>query len=214
MHNYRGSASFRTSLLDAGERDKAKAWRKVGATFAAPEPRGNAASTDQVVVALAYSLDGGATSTQAAQQTVSLAQGRVLELDAALAGNAATSRWLQLKIDWSSVVDWAPVLTSVWAEYELLDAPARRRRWSFKVHARDATVERAGGKHPRTGRQLAADLWTAWQNGATIPFKDVDHDADPVTRQVRIVGISEAIPKPADAARWGDSVVSLTLVEV
>ena len=214
LHNYRGSASFRTSLLDAGERDKTKAWRKIGATFAAPETRGNAASADQGVLTLSYSLDGGATYVQDAQQTVALAQGRILELDAALAANAASSRWLQLKVDWSSVVDWAPVLTSTWAEYELLDAPARRRRWSFKIHARDATIERSGITHPRTGRQLAADLWTAWQNGATVPFKDLDHDADPTTRQVRIVGIAEEIAKAADAARWGDATLSLTLVEV
>ncbi len=47
-----------------------------------------------------------------------------------------------------------------------------------------------------------------------MPFKDVDHDAAPNVRQVRIVGIAEEVAKPADAGRWGESIVALTLVEV
>ena len=106
------------------------------------------------------------------------------------------------------------VLTGLWAEYELLDAPARRRRWRFKVHARDATVQRDGTLATRTGRQLAADLWAAWEAGATVPFRDLDFDATGTTYQVGIVGIAEEVPKPADGGRWGEAVLALTLVEV
>src|SRR5215213_3057898 len=36
-HNYNASGEWKSALLDAGERDKLKAWRKVGCSFAAPE---------------------------------------------------------------------------------------------------------------------------------------------------------------------------------
>jgi hypothetical protein len=121
---------------------------------------------------------------------------------------------VQLRTTWTSVADWAPVLTGLWAEYELLDAPARRRKWRFKVHARDGAVERDGAVSTRTGRQLAADLWAAWEAGATVPFRDLDFAATGVTYQVRVVGIGEEVPKPTDGGRWGESVVVLTLVEV
>jgi hypothetical protein len=143
-HSYNTAGSFRTSLLDAGERDKVKAWRKIGCAFAAPDVRGNAASADAVTVALAYSLDGGKTFTTAVSTAVSDPAGRTLDLEASLANAAAVSRFLMLRVSFSSVLDWAPVLTGVWAEYELLDAPAKRRKWSFKIHAREAAVQRDG----------------------------------------------------------------------
>ena len=129
------------------------------------------------------------------------------------ASGVAVGTFLQIRVQWTGVDDWAPVLTGVWAEYELLDSPARRRKWRFKVHARDGTVGRDGQVVPRTGRELAADLWTAWQVGQTVDFRDLDFDATAATYQARIIGISEEIPKPSDAARWGESVISLTLVE-
>lgn len=214
-HSYSLSGSYRTSLLDVGERDKLKAWRKLGCTFAAPEPRGNPDTTDpSVTVALAYSLDGGSTFVIAATETLSSQTSRTIDLEAGLASDAATSRFLQLRVTWSGVTDWAPVLAGIWAEYELLDTPARRQRWACTVRARDATVERDGSLHPRGGRQLATDLWAAWRGGTTIPFKDVDFDVTGVTHNIRIVGITEEVPKPADAADWGESVVHLALVEV
>ncbi|HEY7035082.1 MAG TPA: hypothetical protein VH482_27325 [Thermomicrobiales bacterium] len=213
-HNYNGAGDWSSSLLDAGERDKNKAWRTIGCTFAAPEIRGNAASNDAVTVALAYSTDGGKTFTTAASTSVNDPTNRTLDLEASLANAAAISRFLMLRVSFSSVSDWSPVLTGAWAEYELLDAPAKRRKWSFKVRASDATVQRDGTIAARTGRQLAADLWAAWSAGATVPFKDVDYDATAATSQVRIVGIAEEVAKPSDGGRWGESTVALTLVEV
>src|SRR5262249_24419844 len=88
-HNYNGVGTWSSSLLDAGERDKNKAWRKIGCTFAAPEIRGNAASGDSVTVALSYSTDGGKTFTAAASTSVSDPTNRTLDLEANLVSAAA-----------------------------------------------------------------------------------------------------------------------------
>lgn len=135
-------------------------------------------------------------------------------LDADIAAAGASSRFLMIRLNWSNVTDWAPVLVGLWCEFEVMDSPARRRRWNLQVAARDQTVDRAGAVLSRTGRQLIAELWSKWQGGTTLAFRDSDYDADPVERTVRIVGISESAPKPADHGRWGDSIVSLQLVEV
>ncbi len=112
------------------------------------------------------------------------------------------------------MIDWAPVLVGIWAEFEQLDAPARRRRWQFTVTAADQVIDRDGTALTRTGRQLIAELWNAWQTGTTLPFRDIDFDADATERRVRITGISEVVPVPANAGMWGQSAVRLTLVEV
>ena len=172
------------------------------------------ASTDAVTVHLEYSTDAGATWLVAETRTLT---GNTLpnsnfSLESALSG--AISRFIMLRVRWESVSDWAPVLVGVWAEFEVMDSPARRRRWSFRVQARDQVVDRDGSPLARTGRQLVAELWGAWEQGAPLPFRDQDYDADPVERAVRIVGISETVPAPADAGRWGDAIVALQLVEV
>lgn len=211
-HNFNSAGTFKTSLLDAGERDALKGWRKIGAAFAAPEIRGNGGSVDSVTVSLAYSIDGGATFTTAVSTAVSNPASLTLDLDAALAG--VTSRFLQLRVSWSSVSDWAPVLVGVWAEYELLGSPAKRRRWRMKVSPRDNVVQRDGAIDARTGRQQIADLWASWSNGNTVAFRDVDYDGTTTQYNVRIIGISEEIERAGDQGRWGDSTLTLTLVEV
>jgi hypothetical protein len=203
-----------TSMIDAGERDKSRAWRKVGATFATPHILGNPASTDGVTVQLDWSTDAGATWTTAATHTASantLAENS-FEIAAALTG--AVDPWLMLRVRWSSTFDWAPVLTGLWAEYEVMESPARRRRWSMTVQAEDQVVDRDGATLTRTGRQQIAELWSHWQAATPLPFRDLDYDADPVERQVRIVGIAESVPAPHQAALWGQSAITLTLVEV
>lgn len=213
---FSGNAEFITSMIDAGERDKSKAWRKVGAVFAAPEKRGAGASVDPLNVWLDYSIDGGGTWQNVAFRNITantLASLNVT-LDADIASNAAVSRFLQLRVRWSSVLDWAPVLAGVWAEFELLDSPARRRRWQFTVTAADQLIDRDGSQLTRTGRQLIAELWASWQTGTTLTFRDLDYDADPTERRVRIVGIREVVPVPANAGKWGQSAVTLTLIEV
>jgi FlaG/FlaF family flagellin (archaellin) len=213
-HAYATTGSFVTSLLDAGDRDADKSWRAIGATFAAPAIRGNPASVDGVTVTLSWSIDAGETWTVAASANVSDPTQRTLTLRADLPSNAAVSRFLQLKVTWLSVADWAPVLTGLWAEHATLDAPARRRRWTFGVMARDGLVRRDGSVSSKTGRQQIADLWSAWSANQTIALKDIDYDSDPVTRQVRVVDIEETVTRSSDASRWGEASVRLGLVEV
>ena len=212
-HALSAGGSYVTSLLDAGERDREKAWRKIGATFTSPEPLGDPASTDPVTISLDWSADAGATWTAAASRAVLPTDGAV-DLLAAIASDAAVSRFAMLRVTWTDVIDWAPVLTGLWIEFEALDAPARRRRWEMAVLAHDQVVRRDGGLVSQTGRELIASLWTAWEAGTPLPFRDIDHDADPTERRVLIVGIRERVARPADAGETGDAVVELTLVEV
>lgn len=219
-HDYSGGTSYYvTSLIDAGDRDKDKAWRKVGAEFASPDLAGNPASANAgLSLVVQYSIDAGQTWILAASDLVVPGANTLPNnnrvLVASIGANAAVSRFLMLRVRWIGQTDWAPVLVGLWAEFEMLDSPARRRRWQFTVQAQDEVVDRSGDGLARTGREQIAELWNHWQQGTTMPFRDLDHDADPTERQVRIVGISEQVPLPHQAGLWGQSMVSLTLVEV
>jgi hypothetical protein len=129
------------------------------------------------------------------------------------------------------VDDWAPVLGGIWVESEdateyalgeaaqaayeaeLAAEGVLRRRWELTVEASDRNVTRSGAADAKTGRQAITALWDAWELGTEVNFKDVDHDADPVTYLVSIAGIEEKAAKPSDSARWGESTVSLVLEE-
>lgn len=210
---YAASGAWTSSLLDAGDPTRDKAWRAAGASFAQPAHRGKADSGDSVTIALEYSLDGGATWTTAASQSTTAAGTRTFALQSAFAA-IPVSRRLQLRVSWSSVSDWAPVLVGVWAEFETLDNAPNRRRWELVIAAGDRRVRRDGQLDAQTGRQKIAALWDAWEARATLAFKDIDNDADPVDYSVRIEEIEESAAKPNDAGRWGESRVALTLAEV
>lgn len=212
LRTYASDGEWVTALLDAGDPANVKGWTEVGAIFATPEVRGNAGSTDAVTVALDYSIDAGASWTEVDAESPASASNRLVVLSAPLAG--VTSRHLQLRVRWSGVLDWAPVLSELWAEWVVDDRAAPRRRWEIKVAARDKQLRRDGSLDPQTGRQQIAALWAAWQSGETVSFRDIDYDAAPVEREVRIVGIGEETAKPGDAGRWGQGVVGLSLVEV
>jgi hypothetical protein len=209
-------AHYASSLIDAGERDKPKAWRKIGAVFATPEHPGNPAATAGHAIALDYSTDGGGTWSTGPTHTVTANTLPALNtsLERSLVNAAAVSPFLQLRVRWAGGLDYAPILVGLWAEYELLDAPARRRRWSFTVQAQDQVLDRDGDQLTRTGRQIIGELWDHWQAGATVPFRDIDYDAAPVERQVRIIGIQEHVPLPHQSGLWGQSTIALTLVEI
>ncbi len=210
---YASSGAWTSSLLDAGDPTRDKAWRAVGASFAQPTNRGKADSSDSVTISLEYSLDGGASWTTAASQATAAAATRVFTLQSAFAAIPA-SRCLQLRVSWSSVSDWAPVLVDVWAEFETLDNAPNRRRWELVIAAGDRRLRRDGQLDPQTGRQKIAALWDAWEARTTLVFKDIDNDADPIDYSVRIEEIEETAAKPNDAGRWGESRVALTLAEV
>ncbi len=209
-----GTSEYRTSLLDGGERDRVKVWRRIGAVFASPEQRGNPASIAPVTLTLSYSTDGGRSWTTAASSLVTDPLQRTSEITTQFTSGQVVGRFVQLRVSFGNVVDWSPALVGLWADYEVIDAIPRRRRWNLKIRARDRTVRRDSTVDPRNGRTIAADLWDAWTDSATIPFTDLDFTATGVTHQVRIASISEEIPVPADAASWGDSVVSLVVIEV
>ena len=122
--------------------------------------------------------------------------GRVHDLGGPITGTIPESRYLQVQVAWDSVSDWAPTLAAISIEYERL-GETKRRRWQIGVIAQDRIVERDGGRHLRSGAEIVADLWQAWETGATVPFRDVDYDADPTERRVRVIGLSEQIPTPS-----------------
>jgi hypothetical protein len=213
-HSYRSQGSYRTSLLDAGAPNEGKAWRAIRALFASPEPRGNQASADSLTLTLRYSTDGGATWTDAATTVVANPATRVLDLGGALTGPLQESRYLQVEVAWSSVSDWAPVLTAIAVEYERLGESARRRRWQIGVTARDRIIERDGSRHLRTAAEIVADLWQVWESGSTVAFRDVDYDANPVERRVRVIGLSEQVAAPSNPTNIATSQATVTLLEV
>ncbi len=213
LSTYASAGAWTSSLLDGGDPTRDKAWRAVGATFAQPANRGKSDSVDSVTIALEYSLDDGLTWVTAASQNTTAAATRTFTVQSAFA-TIPSARHLQLRVSWTSITDWAPVLTAVWAEYETLDNAPNRRRWELTVDAGDRNVRRDGQLDNQTGRQKIVALWDAWEARATLIFRDVDNDTDPVDYRVRIEEIDESVTKPSDAARWGESRVAITLAEV
>ena len=61
LHTYATSGEWVSSLIDGDDPTADKAWTRIGATFAAPDDRGNTASVDSVSFPLEYSIDGGLT---------------------------------------------------------------------------------------------------------------------------------------------------------
>ncbi len=210
---YAASGEYLTSLLDGGERDQPKVWRQAGAVFAAPDEGGPPPVSAPVTVQLQASLDAGASWLPIA--TRSIASGdRNVTISGAIPASAPGSVFVQLRVTWAGVSGVAPTLAGLWAEYEPLDIPTRRRRWSLTVMARDGLVERDGGRHDRDDATQIDDLWDAWATGTTVDFRDIDFDRGGDTSRVRITGIDEQVPRPADSARYGDAVVRVNLVEV
>ncbi|MFT4040917.1 MAG: hypothetical protein QM692_22230 [Thermomicrobiales bacterium] len=177
VHTYAPSGAWTSSLLDAGAPDRDKTWRAIGAVFAAPAQRGNAASSDGITVALEYGLDDGATWQTAASAATTQVTRRGVALqssfEVAFAG-LPTSRRLQLRVSWSSIADWAPVLVDCWAEYTVQENAPPRRRWEFTIAATDRRPRRDGALEARTGRQRSAALWDAWEGGRTLAFQEAD----------------------------------------
>jgi hypothetical protein len=209
-----GTAEYRTSMLDGGERAARKSWRRIGAAFAAPEQRGNSVSAAPVTLSLSYSTDGGRTWVSAGSSVMSDPAQRVADLTADIGDQGALSRFIQLRVSFSGVVDWSPALVGLWAEYEAIDLAPRRMRWQLTVRARDRAIQRDGSVDPRSGHLMAGDLWEAWSGAQPLTFTDLDRDQTGRTHAVRIAAINEAIPAPADAAHWGESLVAMELVEV
>lgn len=201
------SGELTTALWHARDPDREKSWLRVGAEFVTP---GAAGSFPACTVALDYTLDG-ATWTTAGSAAVTGGAARTLAW-ALPAGTA--SKWLGLRYRLGDVSSGAPTLAALWAEHRALETLARRRHWTLDLLAADATVARDGVPDPRAGAAIAADLWAAWEAGATLAFRDIDYDLTPTARNVRIAGLEEAVAAPADAGRWGESRLRVRLIEV
>lgn len=206
----RDSYTVITSLFDAGERDTEKAWRRVAVELAWPDSRGSA---DSVMVAVSYSINGGYTWTALNSANIAGNGARTYTVAGDLAASAR-SNWLQVKVEVTSILDWAPVVVGVWCEFQAIDGAARRRKWKFAIQCKDAVVLRDGTVDTAGARVLANRLWSAWDGGGVVTFRDVDYDLTVVEYTARIVGIRELIPKPQDAGGFANGLVELVLVEV
>jgi hypothetical protein len=194
--------SVTTPLLDAGEPERRKHWRRAGVELARTDgqPVGNWSAQ------LAYSTDGGASWTNA---------GTATSITSRLAGLSApldvegTAILLRITLTQSSGLP--PFITAIWVEHTTLD-DTTRRTWQFKVAARPRAVNRAGALDPRTAQQTRDALWTLWQAADPIPFGDIDAAPE---RDVRITSIREEVPKPAAMSDAGaSSLIELILTEI
>jgi hypothetical protein len=205
----RASYELITALMDAGERDLDKVWRRAGVELATPDDR---ATSDAVTVALSYSVDGGATWTAIDSATLDDDSSRLVSIGGSITARPK-GRFLQLKLAVSSVSGWCPVVLGLWAEHETMDLPTRRRRWKFAAVCADRVVKRDGSVDQTGSRDLASALWDAWDDGSTLAFTDVDGGS----LTVRIAGIREMIGRVAEIgvpSGSANSDVELTLVEV
>ncbi len=203
---YRQSMTLTSSLLDGGERDLEKVWRKVGAIFGWPDDR---SGQDPVQVTVRYSVDAGQTWNDVATGQLQPVD-RSVEVTGSIE-KVESSRFIQLQVSVEGVSDWAPVLLGMWAEHETLDLPVRRRRWRLTIQCRDTLVRRDGTPSEHDARTIADQLWSLWESGAITSFRDVDQN-DEYT--VRIAGIREVVPSPGRLDMDASSEIELTLVEV
>jgi hypothetical protein len=206
---YRESMTLTSSLLDGGERDLEKVWRKIGAIFAWPDER---IGTSPVTARIQYSVDGGQNWETAAEASISPGD-RTAQVSGVI-DDVVRSQWIQLRVWLEDIDDWAPVLMGLWAEHETLDLPVRRRRWRVTVQCRDTLVLRDGAASPHGAREIADRLWELWEDGAVTTFEDVDFAVTGEGYTVRIAAIREVVPNPTQLDSDASSEIELTLVEV
>jgi hypothetical protein len=104
LHTYATGGTWTSGLIDGGDPSADKAWRAIGAAFAAPELRGNSASADNVSFPLEYSTDGGASWVTAASVDSTAAGSRLFTREVIFPA-PPESRLLQVRQRWSSVDD-------------------------------------------------------------------------------------------------------------
>lgn len=208
----RSGWSITTSMLDAGQRDRVKLWRAIGCELAWPDER---ASTGAVTVRLEYSTDGGQSWTQA---------GTDVSIDPATSGRRAVvsfalsppvvDRYLQLRVTVSNITTWSPVLAGMWAEYELVQVGATRKKWRFTVQCHHRQVLRDGSIHPLDAWQQAQHLWQAFESEAPVTFKDIDYDRTQRVEYVRVVGIRETMTRREQQDGYANREIEVVLVQV
>lgn len=174
VSSYAASGQWLSPLLDAGDPSLVKQWLQIGASFASPAQRGNPASSDGITVTLDASTDCGVTWQTGAALNTTLVGTRGIDLASAWEASVG-ARYLQLRVTWASISDWAPVLTAVWAEVERPPAAlVRRAAWEFDARIQDGTLRRDGERDPRTGKEQRRALWDLWDAGSDVPFVEAD----------------------------------------
>jgi hypothetical protein len=172
--SYASTGQWVSSLIDAGDPSLLKNWLAIGASFAAPAARGNLASSDGITCTLDYSTDAGVTWSTVATLSTTLATTRTFDLQSAWE-SSVSARFLQLRVTWSSVSDWAPVLVNVWAEVERPPVALQRRStWEFDARIADRTLRRDGNVDPRDGQEQRRSLWDVYDSGSDVPFIETD----------------------------------------
>ena len=126
LHTYATGGEWVSSLIDGEDPTADKAWRRMGATFASPAVAGQRGERRQRELPAGVQRSmAGSNWVTAVDTPAASGSARVLTREIAFE-DPPVSRVLQLRQRWSSVSDWAPVLTSVWVEFE--DAAGVRAR--------------------------------------------------------------------------------------
>ena len=207
-------SQYVSSMIHVDHVEAEKSWQAIGAVFARADRRGNPAGTGAVVLELDYSINGGRSWTNAGSTAIGDPEQRTALVGFDLGAAPKVSTYLMLRVRWSGVTDWAPVLAGIWAEWELVGVPARRRRWHMSIEAKARSVNPLGDVDARDGYTMANDLWLAWSTSAGITFHDVDYDTTAIEHNVQVVAIAEEM-KVTDRERVGhQSTVKLQLVEL
>lgn len=200
IHTYATTAEWISPLLTGRDAGMDKAWLQIDAWFAWPETPGNPASGDLVTIALDYSIDAGATWTEI--DTASVTVSREQHLSHRFTA-PPVSRLLQLRVRWSSVSDWAPILSHLDVDFAVRDT---RQRWTLDVAVRDQL--------DGSGRAEIDALWDAWREAA-VQYRDIDYDTNPQERTVRVLEVAEKAPGTAGSGQeWTGSIVSVQVSEV
>lgn len=172
--SYASTGTWVSPLIAADDPGALKSWLAIGASFAAPVTRGNAASSDSMTIRLDYSRDAGVTWVTAASLTTTLATQRTFDLQSGWEGSQS-ARYLQLRVVWTSISDWAPVLVNVWAEVERPpELGARLATWELTAKISDRTLRRDAQVDPRPAADQRQALWDLWQAGQPLPFVEAD----------------------------------------
>lgn len=211
QRGYQASGELLSGLLHDDRPDELKTWLRVGAQLVTPGRASSPGIPDftACTVELAYTLDG-TNYTTAGSLVIDTSRATTLAFDLP-AGTLAPALGLAWRL--SGVTTGAPTLVSLWAEYRPVERATPRRAWSFEILASDETTTRAGGQDPRSGRAIAAALWSAWSTGGPLTFRDIDYDLDPTTRTVRLTHLDEQTKTTSDAGRWTEARIRVTLVE-
>lgn len=204
---FASSGELITSLWHGRNPDEEALYTRAGMELGWP---GVVGTTPTYTVYLDYSLDGAGTWTNIASDTFTNDAPHTITGPLNVRTKALN---LRVRFAVTGSGGFSPVLRAVWSEGRSIEQATHRTAWDMTLTARDEGIRRDGGRDSRSGAQASADLWAAFLAGGTVTFRDVDYDRAPVERTVRIATLTEEIPQPGEAGRWGESRLRVRLVE-